>query len=136
MSKLTDKRHKALWAACKCLPQDYTPYGKEKRWADPKKAYPDCSGCCLYYEQLYDPVNNHDDTDWGVCTNPKSHRCGLLTFEHQGCLQFRSRVTIATTPFPHPSLSPTQRKKVRAVILKARREHIERQVAANRPAKK
>jgi len=23
--------------------------------------------------------------DWGVCINPKSHRYGLLTFEHQGC---------------------------------------------------
>jgi hypothetical protein len=26
--------------------------------------------------------------DWGICANPKSHRCGLLTFEHQGCLAF------------------------------------------------
>jgi hypothetical protein len=26
--------------------------------------------------------------DWGVCVNPKSHRCGLLTFEHQGCPEF------------------------------------------------
>ena len=26
--------------------------------------------------------------DWGVCTNQRSHRCGLLTFEHQGCPAF------------------------------------------------
>jgi hypothetical protein len=26
--------------------------------------------------------------DWGVCGNPRSHRAGLLTFEHQGCGEF------------------------------------------------
>jgi len=26
--------------------------------------------------------------DWGVCSNPRSPRCGLLTFEHQGCWEF------------------------------------------------
>ena len=26
--------------------------------------------------------------DWCVCGNPKSHRTGLLTFEHQGCSEF------------------------------------------------
>ena len=26
--------------------------------------------------------------DWDVCANPKSPRVGLLTFEHQGCMEF------------------------------------------------
>jgi hypothetical protein len=26
--------------------------------------------------------------DWGVCTNSKSPRAGLLTFEHMGCPQY------------------------------------------------
>lgn len=26
--------------------------------------------------------------DWGVYSNPKSPRAGLLTFEHQGCREF------------------------------------------------
>lgn len=26
--------------------------------------------------------------DWGVCSNPKSPRAGMLTFEHQGCREF------------------------------------------------
>lgn len=88
---MTDKRHEALWAACKKLPLDYTPYGKLKRWEDPKKVpyYPDCSGGCRFFLPLHN--QGEADADWGVCANPKSHRYGLLTFEHQGCLEFRDK---------------------------------------------
>lgn len=58
------------------LPEDYEPYGKQER------AYSDCASGCRWYATLARPF----DCDWGVCTNPKSHRCGLLTFEHMGCL--------------------------------------------------
>jgi hypothetical protein len=26
--------------------------------------------------------------DWGVCTNPRSPRAGLLTWEHMGCPEY------------------------------------------------
>lgn len=44
----------------------------------------DCSAGCKFYLLLRGKVG----ADWGVCVNPKSHRCGLLTFEHQGCVHF------------------------------------------------
>lgn len=76
--------HQHLWSVCPKLPEDYTPYGQEERWADPDKSYADCSCGCKWYAMLAGNVG----MDWGVCTNPASHRCGLLTFEHQGCLHF------------------------------------------------
>jgi hypothetical protein len=39
---------------------------------------------CRWYVKLQGSLGH----DWGVCTNAQSHRCGLLTFEHQGCQQF------------------------------------------------
>jgi hypothetical protein len=66
-------------------PQDYTPYGQEQRWADMDHDYPDCSCGCIHYHKLEGDAG----ADWGVCTNPASHRSGLLTFEHQGCLHFQ-----------------------------------------------
>lgn len=64
---------------------DYTPWGKVKRWSDEKKAYPDCSMGCKHFNSLHNKENppSNMDYDYGVCTNPKSPRCGLLTFEHQ-----------------------------------------------------
>ena len=55
------------------LPQDYTTDGN-----------PDCSGGCKWFVELEEPLG----ADWGVCSNRRSHRAGLLTFEHQGCEAF------------------------------------------------
>ena len=46
----------------------------------------DCSCGCRWYRKLAGPLG----WNWGVCANPRSHRCGLLTFEHQGCLHFEA----------------------------------------------
>lgn len=71
--------HDLLWKATKELHQDYEPYGIAERDAG------DCSSGCVFYYKLADRDGESISNDWGVCTNPKSHRCGLLTFEHQGC---------------------------------------------------
>jgi hypothetical protein len=39
----------------------------------------DCSCGCRYFFEI------KEEPDWGICTNPKSPRAGLLTWEHQGC---------------------------------------------------
>lgn len=65
-------------------PEDYEPFGSLKRWEKPDEAYPDCASGCLYARWLEGSLN----MDWCVCTNPASHRVGLLTFEHQGCQKF------------------------------------------------
>lgn len=81
--------HDRLTAARKALPEDYCPWGDVIRW-ESDRADPDCSWGCKHYF----PLRGHLGMDWGVCTNPNSHRCGLLTFEHQGCQHFeRSGVT-------------------------------------------
>lgn len=76
--------HKRLLQIVKCLPDDYEPFGAVKRWEDPDKSYNDCSCGCRWAKKLDGSLGN----DWVVCINPDSHRCGLLTFEHQGCLNF------------------------------------------------
>lgn len=78
--------HEHLWTVCKSLPGDYTPYGALERWERDDLDYSDCSCGCRWYAKLSGPLGS----DWGVCTNPASHRTGLLTFEHQGCLQFEA----------------------------------------------
>jgi hypothetical protein len=83
-----DENHDVVWEACKKLPEDYTPYGKDERWSDPELGYPDCSVGCRHNYLLADRYGEQLGADWDVCTNPKSHRCGLLTFEHQGCHHF------------------------------------------------
>lgn len=88
-SRKTVEHHDKLWKACKKLPEDYTPYGNDERWAD-NRPYADCSCGCKYYYLLEDRDNQAISLDWGVCGNPKSHRHGLLTFEHQGCHHFKS----------------------------------------------
>lgn len=65
--------HEHLWSICKRLPSDYEPYGEQDRDNG------DCSSGCKWYLPLED-----QPADWGVCSNPKSPRCGLLTFEHMG----------------------------------------------------
>jgi len=76
--------HSHLLAVMIRLPGDYEPYGYRKRDPGPDTWYADCSAGCRWYV----PLEGELKYDWGVCTNPRSHRCGLLTFEHQGCLAF------------------------------------------------
>ena len=74
--------HWHLHAICIRLPTDFEPYGYRIRTG------PDCSCGCDWFLPLQAlPM------DWGVCSNPQSPRCGLLTFEHQGCPFFTSSRT-------------------------------------------
>lgn len=61
------------------LPTDFEPYGRRSREED---WGPDCSCGCLHFRSF------KAHSDWGVCSNPKSPRAGMLTFEHQGCREF------------------------------------------------
>ncbi len=72
--------HKRLLAILPTRPEDYAPWGTVERWAT-DAAYPDCSSGCRHARWLEGDLGG----DWCVCTNPASHRVGLLTFEHQGC---------------------------------------------------
>lgn len=72
--------HEHLVSIMRCLPEDYEPYGEAERDGG------DCSSGCRWYAKLAGTLGY----DWGVCANPASHRCGLLTFEHQGCAHFEA----------------------------------------------
>lgn len=79
-------QHQHLLNIVKKLPSDYKPWGEVIRWKDENKSYPDCSGGCKHYLILEGGLGY----DWGVCSNEKSPRCGILTFEHQagfGCFE-------------------------------------------------
>jgi hypothetical protein len=80
--------HKRLIDLMKKLPTDYQPWGKIERWEDKNKVYGDCSSGCKWARWLEDHKDESLSLDWCVCTNSKSPRCGLLTFEHQGCLDY------------------------------------------------
>jgi hypothetical protein len=69
--------HWHLHAVCIHVPTDYEPYGYRVRDGS------DCSCGCRWWL----PLQVHSG-DWGVCVNPRSPRCGMLTFEHQGCQFF------------------------------------------------
>jgi hypothetical protein len=84
--------HEILLSIAKRLPTDYTDYGGQvERWQHPEEFYPDCSSGCRHYRRLMSAHEEGvEDADWGVCTNPRSPRAGLLTFEHQagqGCYE-------------------------------------------------
>ena len=83
MSELT---YEELWRVCQRKPGDYEPYGKRKRLKRLKGTVilGDCSGGCKWYHTLSGPAS----LDRGICGEPRSHRAGLLTFEHQGCPEF------------------------------------------------
>lgn len=83
-SKLRGKG--GLWAVVKFLPGDYDTYGGDvERDPDGEDFFgPDCSMGCVHFHPLYNKKWGAD-MDWGVCANPKSHRAGLLTWEHMGC---------------------------------------------------
>jgi len=72
--------HEQLWQITIKLPTDYEPYGQMAR-----ENFGDCSCGCRWYHMLA----GRRGEDWGVCANPTSPRAGLLTLEHQGCLQFK-----------------------------------------------
>ena len=72
---------KRLWKLARKLPSDSEPYGQRSRGAD---YGPDCSCGCKFFHPL------ERETDWGICTNSKSPRAGLLTFEHMGCKKFKA----------------------------------------------
>lgn len=76
-----------LFECLRILPSDYDEYGGEvKRWERNDLAYPDCSSGCRHFVLLDGKLG----ADWGVCSNPKSPRKGLLTWEHQagfGCFE-------------------------------------------------
>ncbi len=79
--------HEALLQIAVRRPEDYAPWGNVERWANPALAYPDCSADCRFALDVAGDLAN----DWVICTNPKSHRAGLLTFEHQGCQKYEPR---------------------------------------------
>jgi hypothetical protein len=84
-------RDQSLLDLCKVLDTDYIDYGgRISRWADSSYNYNDCSCGCKYFIPLYNEKYRDADMDFGVCTNKKSKRCGLLTFEKQagyGCFE-------------------------------------------------
>jgi hypothetical protein len=83
-------KHDLLWSVCKTDSRDYAPYGDNhdreggEDGEEGHTYYGDCSSGCMFYFPLQGPLGS----DWGICGNAKSHRSGLLTFEHQGCPQF------------------------------------------------
>jgi len=79
--------HWHLHAVCIQLPTDFEPHGYRVRTG------PDCSCGCVWFLKL-----QARPSDWGVCSNPQSPRCGLLTFEHQGCPFFSSEGPGAPQP--------------------------------------
>lgn len=81
--RTSDKLHLLLLSIMPRLPSDFAPYGQRSRLNDAGVIESDCSGDCKHFEVLQSMPE-----DWGVCTNPKSPRCGLLTFEHQGCPEY------------------------------------------------
>ena len=76
--------HEKMMAVVQKLPGDYAPWGEVVRWEQEDEAYPDCSHGCAFAAWLEGALG----ADWCVCTNPSSHRTGLLTFEHQVCRAF------------------------------------------------
>lgn len=84
VARTGSRDHKLLWSVAVQLPQDYTPWGEVEQWAEPSRPCGDCSSGCKWARWLEGSLGG----DWCVCANPRSHRAGLLTFEHQGCKLF------------------------------------------------
>jgi len=83
---VADTTHDELHGILRRLPSDFEPWGQRSREND---WGPDCSCGCRWFIRLQANLNH----DWGVCSNPGSPRCGLLTFEHQGCREFEASAT-------------------------------------------
>jgi hypothetical protein len=72
--------HEHLLKIVRKLPDDFEPFGRREHDGA------DCSCGCKHFLKLAGQLG----FDWGVCANAKSPRCGLLTFEHQGCAEFEA----------------------------------------------
>jgi len=72
--------HESLLQIMVRLPSDFEPYGSRERDSG------DCSCGCKFFATLEGELG----CDWGVCINTSGPRFGLLTFEHQGCPEFKS----------------------------------------------
>ena len=81
------RTHEHLLAITRKTLWDYEPYGTISR--DKPEYKGDCSCGCKHYTLLKGELGS----DWGVCTNTASNRCALLTFKHQGCLNFEENTT-------------------------------------------
>jgi hypothetical protein len=73
--------HKQLWEVCR-EQADYVS-GKDTN----NHSLPDCSSGCQKFIRLDGKLGS----DWGVCSEPRSPRAGLLTFEHMGCSFFAKK---------------------------------------------
>jgi hypothetical protein len=117
---MSDLRHEPLRVIVKRFPSDFEPWGERSRSED---SGPDCSCGCRWFIPLAQGLRY----DWGVCHNPKSPRCGLLTFEHQGCREFEEEADLG--PDPEPSdRQPQPPRPLEAELLsnlKARRTRLE-----------
>lgn len=99
-----DRHNDHLLTVLKKFSADYKPYGMRERGPNDR----DCEGCQYRYgletksrEKLYHV--------WSVCGNPKSHRCGLLTHEGQGCPHgVYKQVERVFNGSPHPVEVPSE----------------------------
>lgn len=81
MSPESNFVHAYLLKILQVMPEDFEPYGNAPRVGL------DCSAGCARFSRLEGELSS----DWGVCCNKDSHRCGMLTFEHQGCDKFTNQ---------------------------------------------
>jgi hypothetical protein len=97
-----DPQHKRLWQVCR----DQAAYVSGKDTDNHEK--PDCSSGCRYFH----PLEGKHGMDWGVCTEPRSSRAGLLTFEHMGCQYFEQAPDEIEPPPPpkKPKTKPADKK--------------------------
>lgn len=98
-----DPHHKRLWEVCR----EQADYLSGKDTQNHEK--PDCSSGCRYFH----PLEGKHGMDWGVCTEPRSPRAGLLTFEHMGCQYFEQapEESDAEPAAPPPPRKPKAPKK-------------------------
>lgn len=111
--------------------EDYVPYGlnRDREGDEDIAGVPydedryrgDCSCGCRFYAPLAGPTGG----DWGVCTNPASHRCGLLTFEHQGCRWFEYDTDLDAALTLRMATQPRLPVAERLRAIKAQREQRE-----------
>lgn len=119
---MSDPRHEPLLTVVKALPSDFEPFGRRSRERD---WGPDCSCGCRWFI----PLEHGLQYDWGVCHNPRSPRCGLLTFEHQGCREFEEEdadqvAALVEGPVERAGLPPRAQEVVLLRRLKERRQRL------------
>lgn len=121
---MSEPRHESLHQIVKRLPSDFEPWGERSRTED---WGPDCSCGCRWFI----PLGQELRYDWGVCHNPESPRCGLLTFEHQGCREFEDEANQGPGPEPpgHEAQPAHPLETELVSNLKARRARLEEALA-------